>query len=311
MIYERSVMKIAIPDLISNSYFPALAAVELGCFAEEGLDVEIELIFPPDRAYAALADGTVDLVAASAHAAVSAFPDWKGVRLLCAQSRGMYWFLVMHQDFDIARGDIAALKGRRIGAAPWVELGLRGILDAAGIDPKTAGIEIGPVPKASGVGPNFGVSAFKALQSRQIDGFWANGMAAELAVRHGMGTVVLDTRRGDGPIGCFGYTFASIATSEAALAARPALGTAVKRAIGRAHDLLKNDIGQAEKIGSRLFPAEEASLIGSLIARDLPWYDTDIKAGDFAAMNDFLRRMGRLDSAPIFEDVVFLAESAG
>ena len=29
-------MKIAIPDLISNSYFPAVAAVELGFFEEEG-----------------------------------------------------------------------------------------------------------------------------------------------------------------------------------------------------------------------------------------------------------------------------------
>ena len=31
-------MKLAIPDLISNSYFPALAAAELGHFARHGLD---------------------------------------------------------------------------------------------------------------------------------------------------------------------------------------------------------------------------------------------------------------------------------
>ena len=28
-------MKLAVPDLISNSYFPAVAAVELGFFREE------------------------------------------------------------------------------------------------------------------------------------------------------------------------------------------------------------------------------------------------------------------------------------
>jgi len=39
-------VKLAVPDLISNSYFPAAAAVELGLFAREGLDVAIELIFP-------------------------------------------------------------------------------------------------------------------------------------------------------------------------------------------------------------------------------------------------------------------------
>ena len=55
-------MKLAIPDLISNSYFPVVAAVELGFFKKEGLNVGLELIFPVDKAYAALRDGAVDFV---------------------------------------------------------------------------------------------------------------------------------------------------------------------------------------------------------------------------------------------------------
>ena len=43
------------------------------------------------------------------------------------------------------------------------------------------------------------MTAAKALEDRKIDGFWANGMGAEVAVRRGVGTVVLDVRRGDGP----------------------------------------------------------------------------------------------------------------
>ena len=46
-------MKLAVPDVISNSYFPAAAAVELGFFRREGLDVSLELIFPVDKAYQA------------------------------------------------------------------------------------------------------------------------------------------------------------------------------------------------------------------------------------------------------------------
>ncbi len=42
-------MKLAVPDMISNSYFPAIAAIELGFFKEEGLDVELEMIFPVDK----------------------------------------------------------------------------------------------------------------------------------------------------------------------------------------------------------------------------------------------------------------------
>ena len=38
-------MRIGVPDMISNSYFPAIAAVDLGAFKTEGLDAEIELPF--------------------------------------------------------------------------------------------------------------------------------------------------------------------------------------------------------------------------------------------------------------------------
>ncbi len=50
-------MKVVIPDLVSNSYFPAIAAVEMGFFKEEGLDAELELIYPVGKCYEALCDG--------------------------------------------------------------------------------------------------------------------------------------------------------------------------------------------------------------------------------------------------------------
>ena len=81
-------MRLAIPDLISNSYFPALAAAELGFFAREGLDVTAELIFPVDRAYEALRDGEIDFVGGAAHGALAAFPRWRGVKLLGALGAG-------------------------------------------------------------------------------------------------------------------------------------------------------------------------------------------------------------------------------
>jgi hypothetical protein len=68
-------VKLAVPDMISPSYFPAIAAAELGFFREEGIDVEVELIFPVDKAYMALRDGAVDFVGGSAHSALAAFPQ--------------------------------------------------------------------------------------------------------------------------------------------------------------------------------------------------------------------------------------------
>src|SRR5437588_12504158 len=135
-------MKLAIPDLISNSYFPALSAAELGFFAGEGIEVSAELIFPVDRAYQALRDGAIDFVGGAAHGALAAFPEWRGVKLLGALAQGMYWFLVMRAELGIARGHLGALRGRRIGAAPWVEMALRGLLTAAGLDPGPHAIPI-------------------------------------------------------------------------------------------------------------------------------------------------------------------------
>ena len=215
-------MKLAVPDLISPSYFPVVAAVELGFFKAEGLDVELELIFPVDAAYRALRDGAIDFVGGSAHAALSVFPEWKGVKLLCAQAQGMYWFLVMHADLRAARGDLQVVKGRRIGAAPWVDMGLRALLEAAGIDIQRDNVTIAPVPRAARRRRvNFGVTAAKRLEEREIDGFWANGMGAEIAVRGGFGTVVLDVRRGDGPKSAFDYTFSAVAATDALIARAP------------------------------------------------------------------------------------------
>src|SRR5215467_6337668 len=232
-------MKLAVPDLISNSYFPAVAAVELGFFKEEGLDVSLELIFPVDAAYRAMRDGAVDFVGGSAHSALAAFPEWEGVKLLCAQAQGMYWFLVMRADLGAMRGDASVVCGRRIGAAPWVEMGLRRLLIEAGIDLDRDDVSIAPVPGASGQTVNFGLTAAKALEDGKIDGCWANGMGTEVAVRRGVGTVVLDVRRGDGPKGCFNYTMASIAATDRLVDGRPDVAAAAIRAIVKAQAALK------------------------------------------------------------------------
>jgi ABC-type nitrate/sulfonate/bicarbonate transport system substrate-binding protein len=297
-------MKLAIPDLISNSYFPALAAAELGFFARKGPEVSAELIFPVDRCYEALRDGAIDFVGGAAHGALAAFPRWRGVKLLGALAQGMYWFLVMRADLGIARGDLAALKGRRIGAAPWVEMGLRGLLAAAGLDPERDDIRIGPVPGATGTTVNFGLTAAEALEKREIDGFWANGMATELAVTTGAGTIVLNVRRGDGPPGCFDYTMPVLATTDRLIERSPETAAAALRGLVAAQNALKADVSRATEVGNKRFPAREAGLIAGIVTRDLPFYDAAISETSVAAINAFARRMEVLDGDVAYRDVV-------
>jgi NitT/TauT family transport system substrate-binding protein len=287
-------MKLAIPDLISNSYLPALAAAELGYFQREGLDVSVELIFPVDRAYEALRDGEIDFVGGAAHGALAAFPQWRGVKLLGALAQGMYWFLVMRTELGIARGDLAALRGRRIGAAPWVEMGLRRLLAASGLDPISDRIEIGPVPGATGSSINFGLTAAEALASGKIDGFWANGMAAELALSSGTGTIVLDVRRGDGPVGCFDYTMPVLAATDRVVEQSPDIAAAALRALVATQNALKQDVTLATTVGNKRFPPHEATLIANIVRRDLPYYEAAVTPASVAAINAFARDVGVL-----------------
>jgi NitT/TauT family transport system substrate-binding protein len=298
-------MKIAVPDKISPSYFVAEAAVELGFFKTEGLDVSLELVYPVDKAYAALRDGTIDFVGGAAHAVPSAFPGFKGAKLIAAQAQGMYWFLVMRADLGAKRGDLDVVKGRTIGTALWVNTGLRGLLLAAGIDPVRDKVNIAPVPGLIGDSvPNFGVMAAKALEAGKLDGFWANGMGAEVAVRGGYGTVVADVRRGDGPKACFNYTAPTIATTDALIARSPQTVAAAVRAIVKTQAALKADVTRASEVGKKLFPPEEAALIAELILRDLPFYDTSISREFIAGMTAFLRTQGILDGEVAYESIV-------
>lgn len=297
-------MRIGVPDMVSNSYFPAIAAVDLGAFKAEGLDAEAHLIYPVPKAMEALRDGQLDFVAGSAHATLTAFPDWHGAKLLVALARHMYWFLVLRADLGAKRGDFEAVKGLRIGAAPGPDIGLMKLLADAGIDAERDGINIAPVPGNLGPGVSFGVHAANALAEGLIDGFWANGMGTEVAVRSGAGTVVLDVRRGDGPPGARGYTFPAVVTTDEKIANAPDEVAAAVRAIVSVQKTLRASPARAKEVGDLRFPPEEAGLITELITRDVPYYDPSISEETVGQMNRFAQSMGMLSKPVTYEQVV-------
>ena len=296
-------MKIAVPDLISNSYLPAPAAVELGFFEKEGLDMSYELIFPVDDANKALRDGKVDFVGGSAHSTLAGFPEWEGAKLICALSQGMYWFLVARKDLEIALGDTHALKGLNIGAAPWVDLGLRALLKEEGIDPDTE-VNIAPIPGTVVPGVSFGVTAAAALEEGKIDAFWANGMGAEVAVTKGVGTIVLDPRRGVGPAASFNFTQPVFATTQKIIDEQPDKVAAAVRAIVSVQKAIKRDVSLATEVGRKSFPEAETALIAQVVERDLPFYDATISPDFVMGMNTFCRDIGLMVGDPSFEEVV-------
>jgi NitT/TauT family transport system substrate-binding protein len=297
-------LRIAVPDLVSNSYFPAIAAVELGYFESEGYSASIDLLFPIPKTFEALRDGQLDFVVGSAHATLLAFPEWKGAKLLAAVGQHTYWFLVIRSDLNPKRGDLTVVKGLRIGAAPGVDLSLHRMLVEAGIDPERNGVQIMPIPGAAGSNVSFGLSAAKALEDGKLDGFWANGMGCEVAVRRGVGTMVLDVRRGDGPVAARHYTFSALVTTEKRIDEQPQSAVAAIRALMKAHQALRRDVSRATEVGKKRFPSSEAELIAELVRRDLPYYDPTIPQEKVESMNRFARDIGLLSGPVAYEHVV-------
>jgi NMT1/THI5 like len=108
-------MRVTVSDVVSPSYFPLTAAVELGFFKAEGLDAEF--IFPPVDPGRVLIDGDVDFYGASPYIAFGCLSEWRGGKILCALSQYTYWFLAVRADLGAVEGDMSALKGLRIKAS--------------------------------------------------------------------------------------------------------------------------------------------------------------------------------------------------
>ena len=192
----------------------------------------------------------------------------------------------------------------RIGAAPGPEAALKRLLVESGIDLKKDQVQLGPVPGAAEPGISFGVHAAKALEEGIIDGFWANAMGSEVAVRSGAGQVILDVRRGVGPVSAQNYTFAALITSDAMIDKSPDDVAAAVRAIVKVQHALVSDPSIATPVGDRLFPPEEAEYLADLVARDLPFYDPSISTDVVTCLNQFCIDNGSLSRPVPYEQVV-------
>jgi ABC-type nitrate/sulfonate/bicarbonate transport system substrate-binding protein len=224
--------------------------------------------------------------------------------LLAACGQHTYWFLVVRSDLKPKRGDLSVVKGLRIGAAPGVNLSLQRMLVEAGIDPEQNGVVIMPIPGAAGPNVSFGLSAAKALEDGKLDGFWANGMGCEVALRSGAGALVLDVRRGDGPTAARHYTFSALVATDKTIQNDPGAARAAIRALMKAHKALKQDPGRATEVGRKRFPPSEAELIAELVHRDLPFYDPNIPKEKVASMNRFAQDIGLLAAPVPYDHVV-------
>jgi ABC-type nitrate/sulfonate/bicarbonate transport system substrate-binding protein len=146
--------------------------------------------------------------------------------------------------------------------------------------------------------------AADALTEGRLDGFWANGMGCEVAVRSGVGKLILDARRGDGPPGSVDYTFPALVATQARVEKHPEEAASVTRAIVAAQVALKHDPTLATLAAKIHFPDAETAMIAELVRRDTPFYDASISRAKIEALNAFSREMGLLSAVPSYDDLV-------
>jgi ABC-type nitrate/sulfonate/bicarbonate transport system substrate-binding protein len=301
--------RIWVADLDSPSYFVATAAVELGYFKREGID--IEFVYNTREGPTLMHEGKLDFIGGPAFIGLRAFPEWKGVKLLCALAQYAYWFLAVRRDLDIRRGDLAALKGLRISAAiaDPAKL-LQHMLTEAGLDLARDDIRIVPPPPPYGDKGFMARNGVDAITQGLADAYWGNGMRVALGEKLGIAKLHIDLRRGDGPPGARYYSFPALTTRESLVKEHPEVAAGAIRAVRSAQKALKANPSLATGIGEKLFPADEAELIAGLIERDAPFYDAVITREAIDGLMKFAKGFGLIKDAVPYEALVATAFSA-
>jgi ABC-type nitrate/sulfonate/bicarbonate transport system substrate-binding protein len=274
--------------------------VQLGFFKEEG--VEMEFVFPPADPSQALRDGVVDFYGGSPYTGLHRFPGWRGGAVLCALSHYTYWFLAVRSDLTCARGDVRAVKGLRLSASVLPGLTLKRLLEDAGIDVQRDNVRLVASPRR--LSQNWAWDGVDAIEQGVADGYWGNGLRADLGVKRGIATILLDVRRGDGPPAARTWTFPALITTERLVQEQPDIAAAAVRAIVKTQRALRAAPQLAAKAAQRLFPAEEASLIVFEVARDVEFYDATVTEEMIAHASRFAVEMGVLEGEVRYGELV-------
>ena len=192
-------VSIWVPDLDSPSYFVAVAAVELGFFKQQG--IPIEFVHNTNKGPELMREGKLDFIAGPAYAATRAFPAWEGLKLLCALSQYSYWFMAVRSTLNVKRGDLEAIKGLRISAAPaWPESGAAAHAGRGRYRSRTRqGSDSPSTTPCMAIRASWRETASIPSYRNTADAYWGNGMRVALGESLGIAKLHSRSQTRDGP----------------------------------------------------------------------------------------------------------------
>src|SRR5438552_1375187 len=239
-------------------FLPLYVAEQLGYFKAEGITAQFVDFEGGAEVTTAMVGGSIDAGGTMVERPLILAEKGFGAKNLDALETRSPLHVVLRANHPAK--EVKDLKGSRLGmtrAGSGTHLSLRALLKDAGLEPDrdVAIIAIGGVSSANA-----------ALKAGQVDGFMGGEPATAIAVHQlKLARYFLDPRMGQGPKFLQFMTFPTVQVSDRFIQANPQAAEKIVRAIVKTLKRMREDPEAAVRVGQKLFPTLNVSIIRSII----------------------------------------------
>lgn len=257
----------------SFAWLPLYVADGAGYFKDEKIDLEISYVKDGAVVLSGIMTGNAEIAGIGANSLFAARAREQPIKLLTPMNTEYTSTIFGRRKALEEKGitekstieeKIAALKGLKIGVVninSGVHLLFRSLMQTYGKADLDKVSEVVPVGDAG--------ATLAAMSRGLIDVTAFSPPVPQQAVKEGYAMILLDPIRGDIP-STRGMVFTAMATTEDIIAKRPADLEAFVRAIGRANDLIRTDIGRAGAAARKHFPTMNQDLFDAAMTAMIP-----------------------------------------
>lgn len=283
-----------IPGLVT---LPVDHAAQAGYFKAEGLDVTFVHFGSGADGARGLVAGAADIGTMDLATVLQFIERGQRFRVLANNRRGPTIALLLRSDLNIRKGDVAALKGLRIGvssAGSFTDQYLRLLLTEAGLSPDRD-VTILPIG-------NF-TNQLAALRNRQIDAqmSWAPGIT--ILEQANAAQLFLDPRVGEGPQRLTKMVGLVVAGPEKYIAENREVVRRVTRALVKASRDLQNTATFVEAAKAQN-PNLDPGVVRAMAPAEAVGYSPELTAEHVAAVNEAYRAAGLLKTEIPYDAVI-------
>ncbi|HEV8338913.1 MAG TPA: ABC transporter substrate-binding protein, partial [bacterium] len=277
---------------------PVVIAQQEGMFAREGLQAEIVLYPTLEAVRQALLTHAVDAAVLSVGATLQAFEEGIKLRNVVLLQGRPNATIVTRKTLKIRKGDLNALRGRRIGVDAHggrVDVLLRLVLLQVGINPdlRVTIVPTGDIP-----------GHLAAMQAGWVDAqvTWEPGTSQlTLPSELGLGEVFLDMRANDRPFPVSRMVEGSVVALDEWVQHHRDAAVRIARAVSCAERAIKKSPNLVASVYRQSFPGLGPEVYANIAKVQPAVYWPSIRRENILVMNEAYRKLGLLKGTVRFE----------